>query len=194
MVVLLLAVIAGAVAGVLVGGRVAALTRVRLRAWPLVLAALAAESSLGALPPGLRWAVAAGACAAVAAWSLRNREGPIGSRPFLLVAAGTALNSIAIAVNGGMPVSGWAARAAGLGSRFNAAQGHFYKHVASTGGTHLRAIGDIIPLPPEHMVLSAGDVMMLLGVALLVKAGTRWPEETPTPRQRASVPDTPAAR
>ncbi len=176
MVVLVLAVVAGAVAGMVTGGRLAALTRFRLRAWPLVVAALVAELSLGALPAGLRWLVAAAGSSAVVVWTLRNRRGAAGKAPLDLIAAGTTLNIIAMAANGGMPVSRWALHHAGLGGHFDVAHGHLYKHVAMTAATHLRALGDVIPLAPARMVLSAGDVLMLVGVALLVRAGTRCPE------------------
>ncbi len=195
MVVLVLAVVAGAVAGIVTGGRLAALTRFRLRAWPLVVAALAAEVSLGALPAEFRWLVAVAGSSAVVVWSLRNRQGATGKAPLDLIATGTALNSIAMAANGGMPVSRWALRHAGLGGHFDVTHGHLYKHVAMTAGTHLRALGDVIPLAPGRMVLSAGDVVMLVGVALLVRAGTRCREPAlgtaaPSPAGRLPAPET----
>ncbi|HET6964219.1 MAG TPA: DUF5317 family protein [Acidimicrobiales bacterium] len=174
--VLAVAVAVGVVAGVMSGGRVSHLLRARLRAWPLLAAALAAEYSVGGFPGGVRWIVASAGCALVVAWCLIHRALE-GSTPALsLIGAGTVLNTVAIAANGGMPVSASALRRAGLPPGFDVAHGHFYKHVAMTPGTHLRALGDVLPFRPERMVLSAGDLLMLFGVAALAWAWTRSPK------------------
>ncbi len=158
------------------GGSVTHLLRARLRAWPLLALALAAEYSVGGFPGGVRWIVASAGCALVVAWCVIHRtlQGPTAA--LSLIGAGTVLNTVAMAANGGMPVSASAIRRAGLPPRFDPTHGHFYKHVAMTAGTHLPALGDVIPFRPERMVLSPGDVLMLGGVAALAWAWTRSPK------------------
>jgi hypothetical protein len=99
---------------------------------------------------------------------------------FGLVAVGVACNALAIAANGGMPVSAGALADAGL-SHINVTRGHFYKHVLMTAHTYLRWFGDIIPLRLVRTVASPGDVLMLIGITSVVWAATKI---SPAPRAR----------
>lgn len=79
-------------------------------------------------------------------------------------AAGLALNALVIAVNGAMPVSRWAADVAGIESLGDMG----VKHEVAGPGTTLSFLGDVIPIPNTLQVISIGDVVLGLGIALLV--------------------------
>ena len=178
-----LAFMAGAVLGVAIGGRWSNLGRVRLRGWGLVFLALGAELGAGALPVAGRLVVALGSGAAVVAWCVLNRR----QRSFLpglaALGSGVVANVAVMAANGGMPVSARALRAAGAPAALDVARGHLYKHVPLTHGTVLRFLGDVIPVRAFHMVMSAGDVVMLVGILLVAWAGTRPSPRTARTRQ-----------
>jgi hypothetical protein len=61
----------------------------------------------------------------------------------------------------------------------NVAQGHFYKHTAMTDLTRLRLLGDIIPFHLARTVLSPGDLLMLMGIAVVC-----WTATGPVPYGR----------
>jgi hypothetical protein len=183
MTVMVAAVVLGVVGGLLAGGRLGGLAEMRMRAWLLLGAALVAQAVLGHLPGVARWPLAVADAAAVGVWCLRNRGGGRGRVGFALVAGGVALNATAMAANAGMPVSLSALVKAGFSPTMNVAHGHFYKHVAMTGATRLRVLGDIIPIRLLHTVVSPGDVVMLVGIAAIAWGATlRAPRVAPTPR------------
>lgn len=94
--------------------------------------------------------------------------------PGMLVAAvGMSLNAIVIVLNGAMPVSLWAARIAGVELEGDLG----VKHEAAGPHTVLSFLGDIIPIPMTLQVVSIGDVVMAVGIALLVYRQTLrpWP-------------------
>lgn len=166
---LVLAVAGGRVAG----GRVARLAALPLAGWPLVVVAAAAQAGGAALAGAVDAAApyAAGslvATVAVVCFLARNRA--LHGVP--LVAAGLACNAAVVTANGGMPVSAAAARTAGVAFGPIAA-GLDPRHVVERTGTTLGFLADRFPLPfpvaPE--VVSAGDVLVAAGVALLVVTG-----------------------
>jgi len=89
-----------------------------------------------------------------------------------LAAAGLALNVVVIAANGAMPVHAPSADEAGVPISF--AEGGV-KHEVMDGSTRLPWLGDAIPLAPLETVLSLGDVLLALGLALFVYRATRGP-------------------
>ncbi len=103
--------------------------------------------------------------AAVALFLAMNRHLP----GILLAVVGLALNAMVIAANGAMPVSQWAAEQAHVPFSEEAAG---LKHERLDAATRLPWLGDAVPLPRLHMVISAGDVVLALGVARLVYART----------------------
>jgi Family of unknown function (DUF5317) len=166
---LVLAVAVGRVAG----GRVARLAGLPLAGWPLVIVAAAAQAGGAALAvavgaPGPYAAGSLVATVAVVCFLARNRA--LHGVP--LVAAGLACNAAVVTANGGMPVSAAAARVAGVAFGPIAA-GLDPRHVVAGAGTTLGFLADRFPLPfpvrPE--VVSAGDVLVAAGVALLVVTG-----------------------
>jgi uncharacterized protein DUF5317 len=173
-----LAVVAlvGAVAvGYALGGTWSGLTTVRLRWRRMVVIAVLAQTGgaavglLGVTDPRRGYviglAVSAACAAAFCARNLRVSGVP-------LVTLGLIANALVVAVNGAMPVSIVAALRAGVPIT-DIAAGRDARHDIAGLGTHLRPLGDDIPLPlpwrPE--VVSAGDVLVAAGLAELVVMG-----------------------
>jgi hypothetical protein len=88
------------------------------------------------------------------------------------IGAGLALNLIVIFLNGGMPVSLDAVRAAG----FEAADylETAVKHEPFGRGTILGFLGDIIPIPIIRRAVSIGDVVLGIGIFRLVEQAVRY--------------------
>ena len=89
----------------------------------------------------------------------------------VLVAAGLGLNLFVTVINWGMPVSTSALTSAGIVTTQQA------KHLVLTGGrtadgSLLGFLGDVIPLP-WGQVISIGDVLVLVGLALVVASVLR---------------------
>jgi hypothetical protein len=173
MVIMAAALIAGCVAGLAAGGSLTRLAGARVRAWPVLVAAVVIEACLGATSDPLRTVLAVTACLGVVGWCAANR-GPERRFPYGhgLISTGVVLNAVVMAVNGGMPVSRFALAAAGFPKTMNVAEGHFYKHTAMTDLTRLRLLGDIIPFHMARTVLSPGDLLMLMGIAVVSRAAT----------------------
>lgn len=103
----------------------------------------------------------------VAAFVLRNRKLP----GLLIAVAGLAMNILVISLNGAMPVSRWAADIAGVESVSNEMG---IKHEIAGSETDLAFLGDVIPLPETRRVISAGDVVLAAGIAVLVYRRTLY--------------------
>jgi Family of unknown function (DUF5317) len=88
-----------------------------------------------------------------------------------LVAIGAALNVLAITTNGGvMPANAVALRTAGITARAG------FDNSAALAHPHLAFLGDVFPVPgpwPIGNVLSAGDVIILLGALVLLHVTCR---------------------
>lgn len=160
-VLLLLAIVLGVVTGLLRGGSLDALGRVRVfRPW-LLIAAIAALV-IGRVIDGTFAAGWVAATVLLALFAAANIRLPgLG-----LVLVGVALNTAVIVANGGqMPVSMSAADRAGVS---------VHSIVTSTTldpadrRTVLRPVGDVVPLAVPHVqsVVSAGDVLVAAGIGL----------------------------
>jgi hypothetical protein len=106
------------------------------------------------------------------AFSIANvRWLPVRSRPGLAVfVAGLSLNSLVIALNGGMPFSVRAAQLAGLPPGPIAFSRVGHRPLAPD--SVLAPLADIVPVPGLQRVVSFGDLLILLGIAwLLVSVG-----------------------
>ena len=155
------------------GGRLGHVADLRLRAWPLLVAAVAIQLGLGWAPTPLRWALVVACCAAVVGWLLANLA-QVGMRaPLALLLIGILANVVVIGANQGMPVSTSALVAAGRSAQTDVAHGYLYKHTAMTPATSLAFLGDRVPVPGIEEVLSAGDLVMLVGLAGIAFAATR---------------------
>lgn len=163
--VLLVAVVAVCASVPLTGGRLSALAGLRLQAtWALLLAA-ALQLAVAVAPlddvllrSGHLLSYAFAAVAVVA-----NRRIP----GLLLIAAGGAANLAAISANGGvMPAAPAALRRAGL-----AAVPHGFSNSTAVDAPRLAPLGDVFAIPagwPLANVFSIGDVLLVVGVAVLV--------------------------
>jgi hypothetical protein len=125
----------------------------------------------------------------VAGWLVVNlpKRGAVFRTAILAILAGGLMNATAIAANGRMPYSEWAARAAHVSAERKANGDLSPKHVAAGDGTRLLWLGDVIAVPPIEKVISVGDIVLLLGVAALLAVGMRTPPAG-RPASRQMVP------
>jgi Family of unknown function (DUF5317) len=168
---LLVAVLAVVVA-LLQGGSLYRLAATSFRAPLLLFAGLGLQIVFGLWAPSWMtdaWGlgVLIGSNLLVLMWLVVNR-----SLPGLIVAAvGLLMNLTVITVNGAMPVSADAVRAAG-GEELEISDSAL-KHEELDDDTRLGFLGDIIPLPGLG-IWSIGDVVLAAGLALLAYRQTRW--------------------
>jgi hypothetical protein len=174
---------AGVLAGYLTGGSLAGLLSIRLRAlWLLWLAAVVQIGELYVRTLGHDWRLPLLAItfALAGAWLVANLPG----RSLVLkIAACTALagglaNGAAIATNGRMPYLPAAARTAQIPPGLATP-----KNVAAAPGSHLITLGDTIPVPPLHAIISIGDILIIIATIALIAAVMRT-----TPRRFAQYP------
>lgn len=169
-----LAVLVGATTGWLTGGRMANLAKSRLRLillLPLGAALEVAGGFWGLGHAGL-W-VLVGGYAVLVAFALLNWR-VLG---MILVAAGLAANLAVFALDRGMPVRGQAPNAH-LGPR----------HHGERPSDQLTGLADVIKLGPIGETVSAGDIVLSLGVATVLLALMRGEgsERSPVRRSRTT--------
>jgi hypothetical protein len=198
--------LAALVVAALANRSLAALTRHRIAAWPLGLAAFGLElaltsTPLGRHPFGLTWGspLWVGALLSMALVLARNAwVSPRGVRwAWSLAAIGVLLNvAVVVANDGHMPQSQQARIAAGASAERVAglAAEPGWRNVAPmTDQSRLAWLGDVVPEPawlPLHNVMSLGDVLLASGIAAVLFLAT-------TPRSRevpAGASTTPMAR
>jgi Family of unknown function (DUF5317) len=197
--ILFAALLAGAIVGLVLGGRPRNVQRVPLPRWFLraVWIGLAAQLAIALIPQhgwGVdgRFALVLASYAAVAGGlsglfkSYRHVQGTGTLQAAVgLVTVGWALNFLVIAANGGMPVSRAALNTVG-GDIGQVTSDRFTKHVALSADTQFAFLGDSIPTIPGGPVLSAGDIVLALGLALAVAAALlARPTELQTSRKAA---------
>jgi hypothetical protein len=182
------ALLVAVVAGWLSGGSLDRLGALPLRSRRLVWGAFAAQA-LGAVVGGPLYAVGLVVSAALVAWFLARNRGVRGTG---LVALGLLSNALVVGLNGAMPVSVEAAGRAGTTTQ-HILIGDDPRHEIADRHTHLRELGDVIPVPapwrPE--VVSPGDVLVAAGLAQLVLIGMRkgrGPAKHARPRTAAAAP------
>lgn len=171
------------VAAVVLGGDLGRLGGIRLRhAW-IVFAALGVQVLIiSVLPDGrAAWAAAAHdltylAVLIVVALNIRLPG-------LVVIGAGVLSNGVAIAVNGGhLPASRQALAAAGI----HAPRG--LDNSAVLAHPHLTFLGDVMASPswlPLRNTVSVGDVLLLVGAAVLVWSVARpWPVDRILAQQR----------
>jgi hypothetical protein len=151
----------------LAGGKLSRLADLPLRRSWLAAAAIAIQVVVITLLPGGSHALHAGlhmasyVLLAAFAWSNRRVAG------VRVVALGGLLNFLAIAANGGvMP-----ADPSKVGSLAHTAAHGDFINSAPTTHAHLAFLGDVLATPaswPIHNVYSVGDIVIVVGVALLV--------------------------
>ena len=161
MVLVVLTVAGGLLVGRLRGGRLRHLGDAPLRATWLAVVAAGAQFAFALAPSPTAGVVLTGISQAgllTFLWCNRFLAGA------LLVAVGSLLNSIVIAVNGAMPVS----RDAMLAISRHPAEVVAGRHRLLTESDPLPWLADVIPLPLLHTVVSVGDVVLAAGIGLLV--------------------------
>lgn len=147
----------------LLGGRLRALARLRLRSAPMLTCALALQflalMLLSGAPRPLLVALHGTSYVLAGVFAWRNRAVP----GLLVVAAGGSLNALGLAVNGGtLPASASALRRAGL-----PLDAPGYSNSDTLASPHLAWLGDVFASPgwlPLHNVYSPGDLLVLGGV------------------------------
>ena len=161
-----------------VGGHVGNLGRVRLRgAWLVALALLVqvAVISVFDLPDWLSRTFHLSTYVILAVFVVANRHIPW----MWVIGIGLLANAVVITANGGvMPASASALRAAGkeLNDGFNNSD--------VVDDARLRWLGDVFHTPrsmPFANVFSIGDVVLMVGLALVVFAVTRADPHAPSP-------------
>ena len=165
----LIGMLAGVAAGLLTGGRIGNLARLRFR-WPWVIIGVLLIRVAVVLPPlnrfeASRYAYAL-ALAAIVAWSLWHVKRLMG---VWLVSLGASLNLLVIMANGArMPV---APEFAATLVRHD----HIGQYTIMSSSTNLNLLGDWISLYPSPEVYSVGDVLVALGLAIVLFVATATP-------------------
>ncbi|HEY3116016.1 MAG TPA: DUF5317 family protein [Chloroflexota bacterium] len=181
MILVLGAIVAGMLVGLIMGGSIRQLAEIRLRWWPLALLGLALQlvpvpSMRGQLDHWLAVGLLIASYMVLLGFVAANIRLP----GFWIIAVGFALNVVVIAINGGMPVSKPAIEQA-YGSRNPAILNDLKrnggaKHHLQRPDDVLIPLTDVIPLgTPVRLVLSVGDVLFFVGVTWVIAAATKGP-------------------
>jgi hypothetical protein len=184
--VLVVAVAALAVAGVTGGSRLAG---VHIRAVRLLVVAGVVQLGTSALAPGsgvVRAVALVLTTLLVGLFLLGNARLP----GVPLVALGLMLNVVVVGANAAMPVSVSAAARAGI-SRADLHLDRDAMREPTGPATRLGVLADVVPvaLPGRPQVVSAGDVLVAAGVALLLLTAGSRRSQTPRRASRSTVSD-----
>jgi hypothetical protein len=157
------------VLGMLAGGRVSALSSLRIRYAPLALVGFSLQL---VNPPG-RWpfVLLIVSFVLLTAFAVAN----LGTTGFALVLVGIAMNLAVIAVNGGMPVDRAAIEASGQAETLQGlVEQRGAKHHLAGPDDRLLFLADVIAVPsPIAQVISLGDIFTYGGVSVIVAGGMR---------------------
>lgn len=175
MLVFLGVILIGIAIGLATGGSVQGVARLRLRWWPLAIGGLV----LQLVPVGSKWIGSALiALSFVLLFVFLGANIRLPGIP--AVAAGIALNALAIAANAGMPVSQAALRSAlGTSGDYGRTLERLVragppKHHLAGEDTVLRPLTDVVGIgPPVSQVYSAGDFVAMAGMVWVLAAATR---------------------
>ena len=165
----ILAIVLGIGFGLITGGRIGNLARLRFR-WPwVILAALVVREVLVRTPlnrvEGAQYAYLV-ALAAIVLWTARHFDR---LRGIWLVTVGSAMNLVVIVVNGArMPVA-----PEGAGPLIG--HGTYGQYTTMGPNTHLNFLADWIRLYPSAEIYSPGDVLIAIGLAVTVFIATATP-------------------
>ena len=161
--------VGGLLAGLVTGGSLPALLRLRLR-WPLVVVAALSVRLLGMSGPlatsPLTPFLFPAALTALLVWALWHRRV---LRGVWVVAAGLLVNLGVVVANGGrMPVAGAAVKSSSSLAR----HGVWGQYLLATSSTPAPWLGDWIQVPPPlnvvfREVYSPGDLVVCCGLALV---------------------------
>ncbi len=184
---ILYAILAGILAGYVLGGRLERLSSLRIRGWPIAIVGLVVQVILfsdagSAIAGDLASVVYIASTGAVLAVVLLN----VRVAGLALVAVGAISNLVAIVANGGhMPADPAALASLGL------TIGPGYSNSVDVADPVLRPLTDIFAMPgwlPLANVFSIGDVLIGVGIAIAIAVGMRGqtvPAGTASPRPPA---------
>ncbi|HEV2011116.1 MAG TPA: MFS transporter [Candidatus Limnocylindria bacterium] len=171
-------VAAGIAAAIAFGGDWRRLATFSLRFWPLLIVASAIRlvASLSSAAPLGVYLVALVGIAAVAAlnWRLPGAS---------LIAIGTAMNILVVALNSGMPYDGATVSAVGAPPPTDSL------HTLMGPGTRLPFLGDIVPVGVVRSVYSVGDFLIALGGFLIPFMWLQSPVEGELTRYEVRSPN-----
>ncbi len=166
----LVAVFLGVVTGWVSGGRVRGIANIRVT-HPLVVGILFVAQAIARS----RYFESGVGTWGLPIWALISTVFAIsvarsGNRGLQLVGVGVLLNLLVVLANGGMPVDASAATLGALDSDF---------YHAASSATHLLWLGDVLRLPllGGDLLLSAGDVLLLLGVEVAIIEAVLQPSD-----------------
>lgn len=158
--------------GVLLGGRVANLSRIQLRWTGLAIVGFALQFVSG---PGTTLPLTCLYLSFVllSAFAIRNTR-VVG---FWVIVAGIAMNFIVIGLNQGMPVASLALEASGQADTLDDLIDNPYpKHHLASDDDLVVFMGDVVALPqPIGQAISIGDIFTYGGVGVVIVAGMRAP-------------------
>lgn len=166
---LLVPAVVGTFIGILAGGRFSGLAMLRPKALWLLWIAVAAQIGQRVVP-GLRGPMLACTFAVVLVWLAVNvrRQSRVLRVAGAAITIGVLLNGVAILTNGRMPYSARAAAAAGAPVSTTTSKGE-----PADQRSRLVFIADTVPVPFLHAVVSPGDVLIAIGIALTLAGAMR---------------------
>ena len=185
MIILLVVMAVGVIAGRVRGGSLRRLGDAHLSWVPVIFIGVVMQGTAASVSsPGASTALALTSHLSVFAFAAANSKRP----GMILLAVGGLLNFLVVAANGAMPVSLDALARAGIGSPAVGPPELGGLHELMTSATRLRFLADIIPFRPARHVISPGDLALWAGLLLAVQglmigsgrrvAGTRRPAES----------------
>lgn len=171
-------VVAGIAAAIAFGGEWRRLATFSLRFWPLLFVAYGIRlvASLSSAAPLSAYLVALAGIAIVAAlnWRLPGAS---------LIAIGTAMNILVVALNSGMPYDAATVSAVGAPLPTDSL------HTLMGPGTRLPFLGDIVPVGVVRSVFSVGDFLIALGGFLIPFMWLQSPVEGELTRHEVRSPN-----
>ncbi len=154
-----LALAAGTVVGLVLGGSLRNLAPARLRSLGLVVAGAACAAVAWRWVPGAAgMALLIGGYALLLVFATRNVMVP----GMVLIALGLLANATVMTLDGGMPVQG-AAPGVSLGPHYH----------GRSGRDRLAGLGDVVRLPALGEIVSGGDLVVAAGAATAMAALVR---------------------
>ncbi len=157
---LVVAVLAGLAAGWSQPPLGARAVRIRLRRLPLLAVGAVGAAAAHLTPSDLAPLVMAGALAVLLGFVCANAH----VTGIVVIGLGLLLNLVAVVLNNGVPVRGDALVRAGVVDRAAVATTSFGgpRHL-ETSADRLGVLGDVLPIPFAHSVLSFGDLIVVAG-------------------------------
>ena len=154
--ILLIAVAAGFVLALLVGGRFGNLKGRSLRAWFLLPLGLALQlAAIGSAGPTLPFVLVLLSFACLFGFAVAN----LGVTGFWMIALGLFLNAFTVGLNHGMPVGHKALAHTGNNSSVYVALRHEQR-----SSDKLLILGDVVPISPIGEVVTFGDLILAVGL------------------------------